>query len=153
MILKAIILTQAPIKDFEKEILKHTKIFKIALNQHAEELKPDVRMITDYILADICQNFPQKVISVRDKFRYETSRVEYFNTEFKGATIVAAIEYLISKNYDEILIVGDNTVNSTYFQNYTKKEVDILKKKAKVYQYSKRNFTLPFLSIKEFCKD
>ena len=152
MILKAIILTQTPIKDFEKEILKHTKIFKIALNQHAEELKPDVRMITDYILADICQNFPQKVISVRDKFRYETSRVEYFDTEFKCATIVAAIEYLISKNYDEILIVGDNTVNSKDFQNYTKKEVEMLQTKAHICQYSNGKFSLPVKTITEFCK-
>ena len=118
--MKAIILTQAPITKEEKVILKETNIFKIAINQHAEELNPDIRIISDYVLNDICTKFPQKVLSVRDKFRYNSCRVEYFDTEFKGATIVSAIEYLISKKYDKILIIGDNSVHSEEFKNLVK---------------------------------
>lgn len=148
--MKAIILTQAPVTDAENKILLETEIFKLAINQHAEELKPDVRIISDYILAEICRNFSQKVVSVRDKFRYSSDRVEYFDTEFRGATIVSAIEYLISKNFDEILIVGDNTVHKEVFQNFVRKEVDMVKGKAEIYQYSYGNFNLPTKSVADF---
>ena len=151
--MKSIILTSAPVTKQEEEILKHTEIFKIALNQHAEELKPDIRIITDYVLADICKNFPQKIVSVRDRLRYFTSRVEYFDTEFKGSTIISAIEYLISKKYDDILIVGDNTVHNKEFMDWTKSEVEKLSTKACIYQYSDGNFTLPVKTVKEFCRN
>ena len=150
--MKAIILTYAPVNESEQEILKETNIFKLAINQHAEEYKPNIRFITDYILSCICQNFPEKVVSVRDKFRYDSSRVEYFNAEFKGVTMISALEYLIYKRYDEILIVGDNTVNEKEFQDVIKKETDILKEKVKIYQYTNGNFNLPVKSITEFAK-
>ena len=149
--MKSIILTQAPVTDEEKEILKNTRLFKIAINQHAEELKPDMRIITDYVLGDICRNFSQKVVSVRDKFRYYTGRVEYFDTEFRGATIISAIEYLLSKNYNEILIVGDNTVHAKDFQNFVKREVDKICGNAEIFQYKNGNFNLQVKSISEFC--
>lgn len=148
--MKAIILTYAPVEEYERKILKETDIFKLAINQHAEEYRPSIRFITDYILAEICQYFPEKVVSVRDKFRYESGRVEYFDTEFKGVTMISAIEYLIYKGFDEILIVGDNTVNEKEFQDAIKRETDILKEKVSIYQYSKGNFNLPIKSISEF---
>ena len=151
--MKSIILTYAPVTETERRILTDTNIFKLAVNQHAEDLKPDARIITDYILKIICEHFPHKIISVRDKFRYESPRVEYFKTEFKGATIVAALEYLIFKNYNEILILGDNSVNTDEFQNLVKYEIDKIKEKAKVYQYKNGNFNLPVMSVNEFCKD
>ena len=150
--MKAIILTQAPIKECEQNLLRNTNIFKLALNHHAEEFSPDVRIISDYILPNICRKFPHKVVSVRDRFRYITSRVEYFNVEFKGATIISAIEYLIFKKYDEILIIGDNTVHGEEFIALVKREVDKLKDKAKIYQYTTGNFNLPVMSITEFCR-
>lgn len=149
--MKAIILTQSPVNESERELLKKAKIFKLALNRHAEDLQPDARIISDYCLGDICKKFSQKIISVRDRFGYETNRVEYFNGEFKGATIVSAIDYLISKNYDEILIVGDNTVHGEEFQSLIKREIDNLKDRPKIYQYTNGNFNLPTLSITEFC--
>lgn len=149
--MKAIILTYTPVSNTEKYILQTTNIFKLALNQHAEELKPNARIISDYVLPKIYEKFSQKIISVREKLRYYSKRVEYFEGEFKGSTILAGIDYLISKKYDEILIVGDNKVNHSRFQDLVKTEIDKIKNQAKVYQYSKGNFNLPVKSIPEFC--
>lgn len=148
--MKAIILTYAPVPESEQELLKSTKIFKLALNNHAEEYKPDLRICSDYILSDICRKFPQKVVSVREKFRFTTDRVEYFPC-FKGATILSAIEYLIHKGYDEILIIGDNKVNTKEFQDNVNHYMEQLKNLASIYQYTKGNFNLPVKSIAEFC--
>ena len=148
--MKAIILTYAPVQDFEREILKQTKIFKLALNQHSKDLKPDARIITDYVLPKIIKTCSEKIISVRQRLRYVSERVEYPDIEFKGSTIIAAIDYLISKNYDEILITGDNRVNTVKFQCEVNKEMDKLSSKIRIYQYSGGNFHLPVKTIKEF---
>ena len=148
--MKAIILTYAPVQDFEREILVRTKIFKLALNQHASDLKPTKRIITDYVLSKIMKTYPEKIISVREKLRYYSKRVEYPNIVFKGSTIIAAVEYLISKDYDEILIVGDNRVNTLKFRYEVNKEMDKLSSKIRIYQYSKGNFNLPVKTIKDF---
>lgn len=148
--MKAIILTYASVQDYECEILKQTKIYKLALNQHAKEFMPNARIITDYVLSDICKNTSEKIISIRDRFRFYSPRVEYSNIEFKGSTMIAGVEYLISKNYDEILIVGNNTVHSQSFRNSIKNEMDKLTVRASIYQYSNGYFTLPVKTIKEF---
>lgn len=148
--MKAIILTYAPVQDFEQEILSKTKIFKLALNQHAANLKPDERIITDYVLPNIIKTSSEKIISVREKLRYFSSRVEYPDIEFKGSTIIAGIDYLISKNYDEILIVGNNNVNSQKFRDEVNNEMNKLSNKIRIYQYSKGNFNLEVRSIKEY---
>ena len=148
--MKAIILTYAPVRDFEREILLRTKIFKLSLNQHASDLKPNARIITDYYLPRILKTYSEKIISVREKLRYDSPRVEYPKIEFKGSTMVAGVEYLISKGYDEILIVGDNRVNSLEFREEVNKGLNKLKGKAKIYQYSKGNFDLEIKSIKNF---
>ena len=149
--MKAIILTYAPVSDAEAKLLKETTFCKIALNQHAEELKPNVRIITDYFLENLYNRFSQKIISLRDRLKYETDRVEYPDIEFKGSTIVAAAEYLISKGYSEILIVGNNKVNSPEFRNMVNDDISKLRKKVKIYQYSKGIFPLPIKSVEEFC--
>ena len=149
--MKAIILTYAPINDAEKFTLQKTNIFKLALNQHAEDLNPNARIITDYILPKIYKRFSQKIISVREKLKFTSDRVEYFDGEFKGSTILAGIDYLISKNYDEILIVGNNKVNHNQFQESVNNEIDKIKNKVNIYQYTKGNFNLPVKTISEFC--
>ena len=146
--MKAIILTYADFK--EKELIRDTNIFKIALNQHAEELKPDIRIITDYNLGEKCIKFPQKIISLRDHFRFTTNRAIYPDLEFKGSTILAAIDWLIQQKYREILIIGDNTVNTKEFQDKVNEEIEKIKHKANIYQFSSGNFNLPVMSIKEF---
>lgn len=151
--MKAIILTYAPVLDSERELLINTKIFKLALNQHAKELNPDARIITDYVLSNICKMYPEKIISIRERLRYYSPGIEYPDIEFRGSTIIAGIEYLISKRYDEILIVGDNKVNSLAFRDEVNKELDRIKYNAKIYQYTKGNFNLQVKSIEEFLKN
>ena len=148
--MKAIILTYAPIQDFERDILIRTNIFKLALNQHASELNPDARIITDYVLPTILKTCNEKIISTREKLRYYSPRVEYPDIEFKGSTIVAGLEYLISNNYDEILIIGDNKVNSKEFQCTVNEEIDKIASMPEVYQYSNGNFHLPVKTIHDF---
>lgn len=148
--MKAIILTYAPVSDFEREILLHTKIFKLALNQHAESLNPNARIITDYILSDILKKCSEKIISIREKLRCFSPRVEYPQIEFKGSTIIAGIEYLIANKYTEILIVGDNKVNSKQFQDNVNFHIDRITPRVNIYQYSKGNFNLRIKSIKDF---
>ena len=149
--MKAIVLTYAPVEESEKEILKNTKIFKIALNSHAEEFNPDLRICSDYILSDLCRKFSQKIVSVREKLRYESKRVEYFD-KFSGSTIVSAIEYLMFKGYSNILIIGDNKVNTKKLQKEINKCLEPLSNEACIYQYTKGNFKLKVMSITNFCK-
>lgn len=149
--MKAIILTYAPVKEEEKKLLRRTKVFKIAINQHGGEYKPTVRIISDYVLASMCKRFPENIISIRDRFRYESKRVEYINDiEFKGATIICAVEYLKNNGYKRILIVGDNRVNNKDFQKNVRKQIDKIKDGLFLYQYTKGNFNLPVMSITEF---
>lgn len=150
--MKALILTYAPIAKAEKEVLIKTDIYKLALNHHAAEFNPNARIITDYVLPKICQKFPNdKIISVREKLRCKSNRVEYFDCEFKGSTILSAIEYLINKGFDSILIVGDNKVNSIEFRETVNREIDKIKHSALLYQYTNGNYNLPVKSISEFC--
>jgi len=148
---KAIILTYAPVTEEEKNILQNTEIYKLAINQHGSIYKPDLRIVSDYILLKILPKFPEKVISIRERLRCPSKRVEYFDTEFKGATIISAVQYLYFKGYSEILIVGDNLVNGIEFQNLVKSEIGKIPSNLKMYQYSKGNFNLPIRSIKDFC--
>lgn len=150
--MKAIILTYAPVNTDDKQSLLDTNIFKLALNNHAAEYKPDARILTDYILENIYKKFPEKIISVRDKLRYDSKRIEYYNGKFKGSTMLAAIDYLISKKYDKILIVGDNKVNHKKFRDEINQEISKVKNMATIYQYTKGNFDLPVKTITEFCK-
>lgn len=148
---RAIVLTYASVDETERNILKNTNIFKIALNGHAEEFNPDIRICSDYILKNLLQNFSQKIVSIREIPRTKTNRVINPKIEFKGATIISALEYLIMNSYTEILIIGDNKVNHMEFQNLIKTETDKLKTQAKIYQYTDGNFNLPVKSIAEFC--
>jgi len=150
---KAIILTYAPINIPEILLLRRTNIFKLAINQHAGECKPHARIIADYLLASMCRRFKENIISIRDRFQYETPRVETPDIEYKGGTIIAAVEYLIMKKYTDILIVGDNTVNIPEFQENVKKQINKLKHKANIYQYKRGNFNLRAKSITKFIKE
>lgn len=151
MCTKSIILTYAPVSEDEKSILINTDIYKLALNQHAGEYLPHARILADYILPRIYRSFDGKIISVRDKSIPESGRVEYFKGEFKGSTIIAAVDYLISKGFEKVLIVGNNQVNNMKFRNEVSDEIDKIKDKIKLYQYSKGNFNLPVMSVADFC--
>lgn len=150
---KAMILTFAPVSPKERKSIRRTDIKKYAINQHAEYLKPDFRICSDYgVIGNLLQNFTQKIITIREWVPHE--RLIYAGQiQFKGSTIVALIEYLISQNFKEILIVGDNTVHSTIFQDRVNKEIQEICNKnpeIKIYQYSKGNFPLPVQKVKQF---
>ena len=150
MIKKAVILTYAPVSNLEQELLKNTKIFKLALNQHAGQLQPHARIITDYVLKSMNSKFSEKIITVRDRSKPQNDKIEYYDGEFRGATILSAIDYLTDKNYKEILIVGNNLVNNIKFRNLINNEIEKIKNEIILYQYSNGNFKLPIKSIPEF---
>ena len=152
---KVIILTFAPVNAKERKLLKDTRIVKVAINQHAEYLKPDYRICTDYgVIGNLLQNYQQKIITTREWV--PNKRLIYAGQiSFKGSTIVSCVEYIIQKGFKQILIVGDNTVHSESFQNRINSElVRILDENAdiKIFQYRKGNFYLPVKSIKQFMK-
>lgn len=154
--MKAIILTYAPVDEHEKEILKETNIFKLAINQHAEEFKPHMRICSDWILKYLLRDFPEDILSVRERLRCPSKRVKYSDIEFKGSTIISAIEWLIQSGYNDILIIGDNTVNHKEFQEIVKDNITQPKSDAGItiwqYKYG-GNFDLPVKSITNFLKE
>lgn len=151
--MKALILTGISLNPYEKELIQKTGIKKFALNHHAQELKPDFRICTDYgIAALLLQKFPQDVITTRD-YAPNKRLIYAGHITFKGSTIVACIEYLIYSGFNEILIIGNNTVHQIFFQERVKKEIDCLlqsNSNIQIFQFSHGNFNLPIISIKEF---
>ena len=97
--------------------------------------------------------FQEKIISVREIPRVTNSRVIKANVEFKGSTIVCAVEWLIKKGYTDILIIGDNKVNTPDFQEEVNWHINKLKNKARIYQYTKGNFMLPIRNVTEFIEE
>ena len=151
--MKAIILTYAPVTDSDKVLLQSTKIFKVAINQHGEEYKPDVRVAGDWNLTYLCKNFSQPIVSLREHFRFISPREVENNVEYKGATIVGAVEWLIQRGIRDILIVGDNTVNTKEFQDNINKYITPLMTKTRIWQYSYGNFNVPVKSIEKFIEE
>lgn len=144
--MKCLILTNYEVTDEECSYIRDTDVYKIALNQHGQQYKPDVRFISDYVAEYICQHFPEPILSVRDRWNL-SDRVKPIDIEFKGATIIAAIDYAKLKGYDNILLVADNTVHSKEFQQLVK---DNIVDDGTVYQCSNGNFNLPVKSIKKW---
>lgn len=150
---KAIILTNAPVKKEDEELLKQTEIFKIAINGHTEYLNPDLRICSDYNVASVLlEYFPQKVVSTREYFIGE--RLIYAgDIPFKGSTMTACTDYLVKNNYKKILIVGDNTVRQDFFQKRINDEISKTLEKnpdVQIFQYSHGNYYLPTISVKQF---
>ncbi len=153
---KAIVLTQVNVDNSDVQKLIDTQIFKIALNQHAENLKPHQRICTDYsVQTDLLNKFNQPVVIIRDYF--PDKRIIFQpKITFKGSTIIAAIEYLISCEYDEILLIADNTVHQEWFKNRVNKELDSIveqNSKVKIYQFTKGNFNVETKSINDFISE
>lgn len=144
--MKCLILTNYKATDEECSYIRDTDVYKIAINEHGEQYKPDARIITDYIAEKVCKNFSQTILSVRDKWNL-SDRVKHIDIEFKGATILAAIDYAKLKGYDNILLVADNTAHSKDFQELVKRNII---DDGTIYQCSKGNFNLPVKSIKEW---
>lgn len=154
--MKAIILTGIPIITRHKNLIKNTNVFKLALNGYSEELSPDVRFISDYVLDYIYENFPEPIVTVRDFPEKKYLRVIKAGVEFKGATIISSCEWLYNNNYNNILIVGDNTVHNKTHQNNVRqgiKELSKLHPDLNIFQFKKGNFNLPVKSINKFIQE
>lgn len=154
--MKAIILTYAEVTDKERELLLETDIFKVAINQHAESLKPSIRICGDFNIDWILTHYPEPVVSIRQKIRYPSNRILFnHNVEFRGATIICAVEWLIAVGYDNILIVGDNTVNTEDFKDNVLYHTTRLRywSGVQIYQYREGNFMLPVKSVERFIND
>lgn len=153
--MKAIILTSAPVNSEEEELLKSTSETKVAINFHAEHLKPNYRICSDYyIIGDLLKFCSQKIITTRE-WCPDDRLIYAGHIQFKGSTMVAAIEYLISEGFNEILIVGDNSVHDKIFQDRIKKEISqilIKKPEVNIYQYGNGNFNLKTKTITEFLR-
>ena len=154
--MKALILTFAPVNEDDKELIRNTKIDKFAINGHAEDLNPDCRIISDYgIILFMLEHFKQKIISVRETIPNERV-INASYIQFKGSTLICLIDYLIFNKYDEILIVGDNSVRAEFFKKRINDEMEIIKKQhpeIKIYQYVQGNYNLPVKSVKGFIND
>lgn len=148
ILMKCVILTNYPTTEEEAFYLTNytRNCYKIAINWHASQYNPDVRICTDYILKKLYHNCIEPIISVRDRC-INSPRVTFLDIEFKGATILAAIDYAKLKGYDNILLVADNTAHGKDFQELIKRNII---NDGTVYQCSKGNFNLPVKSIKEW---
>lgn len=145
--MKGIILTYAPLTQEEKDLLTNTKIYKLALNQHADELKPNQRIVTDYCgVQTIISKFKEPVVGVRVKHP-SIKTVDY--VEFKGATILAAIDFCIYNGITDLLLVADNTVHNKEFQNIIIRDLQE-EKGINLFQYRNGNFPLATKSVRDF---
>lgn len=139
--LKAIILTHAPINERQKDLLLSTDILKIALNHHCNELKPDLRFCSDYVADKLIKKYKQPVYSTRDNNAINVGM------PYNGSSLIDCTLWLLFYDY-EVLLIADNTVNTPDFQIMVKNKLKNLKN---VYKYSKKgNFELPYKSIKDF---
>lgn len=154
--MKAIVLTPAPIEPEDVQPLLDTKIHKYAINGHAEWLKPDYRICSDYgVIGYLLEYFTQTIITTREYAK--NSRLIYAGEiPFRGSTMTACLDYLVSKGYKQILIIGNNTVHEQFFQDRINSEIKrILEDNSdvKIFQYSKGNFNLPVMSVQQFVKE
>ena len=154
--MKAIVLTHAPVEQKDIQPLIDTKIHKYAINGHAEYLKPTYRICSDYgVIGYLLECFTQEIITTREYA--QNKRLIYAgDISFKGSTMTACIEYLVSRGYKKILIIGNNTVHEKFFQDRINSEIQrILQENSdvEIFQYSKGNFKLPTMTVQQFIKE
>lgn len=149
---KAIILSGIELTEEERELLKNTDIYKLALNHHAEELKPDERIFSDYVdFGEVLRQFPgTKIYTVRYIPRHPVENLIVADVEFKGSTIIAAIEFLIKRGVKKILLIADNTVHAQSFRDEIYNNILKLPTNTEIYQFRTGNFPLPVLGIRDF---
>ena len=155
--MKAIVLTYAPVTKEEEELLKNTDIFKVACNWHSENLKPDVRITLDRdeTIKKSLDVGNQPVLSLQ--FDYDHPRVKrIYNLPKRLSSLISCCDYLISRGYNQILLVATNTVTnqkaiSSGFQKINLDGIDSVKDYAHIYKYrDDAVFNLNTRTIEEF---
>lgn len=153
---KAIVLTYAPISKEEEKLLKNTDIFKIACNWHAENLKPNKRLIVDKKIIDKVKAVGKQNIVTLNEY-YDDERLEdYRHLPRRNSTLPSCVDYLVEHDFTDVLLVANNLVTngqeiSINFQNNNRKLINQLTNVIDIYKYSENGvFDVPHLSIKEF---
>lgn len=157
--MKAIVLTYAPITKKEENLLQNTKIFKIACNWHAENLKPDLRLVLDdkETIKKALEVGKQKIIS--GNYPYPDKRVETVTyLPVRHSSLISCVDYLIINGYTDILLIANNQVTngkniSDDFQKMNIDGINSVKDYAYIYKYNDNAvFDVPTKTIEEFLK-
>ena len=146
--MRAIVLTYAPVSKEEKELLRKTDLYKIATNFSAAELKPDIRLCADDIVDKCLECDTCPVVSCN----YDLAKERVLNgcgLPKRHSTLLSCVDFLLSKGYNEILLVASNPVSATCKINY--EGIEMLKDYAFLYKYTEDgNLNIPYKSIKDF---
>ena len=146
--MKAIVLTYAPITEQEKKLLRETKIFKIACNDYAAELKPNVRLCADNIVKKCLKCDTCPVISMN----YDLEEKRVINGSClprRNTTLISCIDYLYLNGYTSVLLVATNPDSATTKLNI--EGLNSIKDCLNIYKYSKDgNLDVPYKNIGEF---
>lgn len=155
--MKAIVLTYANITKEEERLLQNTDVFKIACNWHAENLKPDIRLICDKDILDKVKSAgKQKIATLLEYYPNDERLEDYRFLPRRNSSLPSCVDYLIHHGYTDILLVANNQITngkeiSKGFQNNNKNMIEQLAKFVRIYKYSKDGvFTVPHVGIKEF---
>jgi len=155
--MKAIVLTYAPITKEEEKLLRETDVFKVACNWHSENLKPDIRITLDNAetIKKCLDVGNQNIVSLQ--FDYPDERVKrIYNLPKRLSSLISCCDYLISRGYNQILLVATNTVTnqkaiSSGFQKINIDGINTVKDYAHIYKYSSDAvFDLNTRTIEEF---
>ncbi len=146
--MKAIILTYAPVDKTEAKLLRETKIFKIATNYSAVDLKPDLRLTADNIVQKCLDCDKCNVVSINHDLNKKRV-INACHLPKRYSSLLSCIDYLYLKGYTDVLLVASNPDSATCKINY--KGVNDIKDCLNLYKYTKDgNFDIPFKSVKEF---
>ena len=167
--MKALVLTRCEINEKNRALIENSNLFKISVNYALFD--SDVRLFHDqrywkHYVADfkdilithenILNNIGIEQIKQSKRFKLFYKNASIPNTTnqnelfYKINSVIPAIDYCIKQNYQDILIVGDNTVYSKEFQEEYNKATNVLKNYCNLYQFSNGNFDLATKSIEEF---
>lgn len=153
---QAIVLTYPNLTQKEVNLLKNTNIFKIACNWHAEELKPDKRLIADRGIIDKVKSAGnQPIITCLE---YKEGLEDYRHLPARHSTLLSCVDYLIQNKFTDVLLIADNTQTNgkeidKKFQDHNRKIITQLSRFINIYKYSERGvFDVPYLQVKEFLK-
>lgn len=153
---KAVILTYAKISDEEKELLKNSKVFKIACNNYCADLKPNIRLCADDIVQKCldCDTCP--VISLNYSWGKDKRIIEAGHLPKRHSSLISCIDWLIINKFTHILLVANNLQATGRdikedMQKINREGVNNLKKYLYLYKYSNEGvFDIPQKSVKEF---
>lgn len=149
--MRALILTNAPIRRYEQYLINRSDVFKVAVNFALYQA--DYRVIVDVYYRDLIkQIFDESIVQrVIDPTVSNDERITYDHSlYFQQGTLTSAVSFAINQGCTDILLVANNKKYSDEFQTGISAGIDHLKQFANIYQYRNGNFNLPVVKIKDF---